>query len=138
MRPIIRRILLAAALRLERLAGGRAVDPDRPAELDRMTLRGWLRRHQREIIFRSCRWMGHPAMKNPLDAWIFQEIIAEVRPEVVVEIGSHAGGSTLFLANVLDARSTPLASSRSETETRSSPSTREMRTRSVALSNVTR
>lgn len=68
-----------------------------------LSLRQWLSYHQQHIVFEHCRWMGIPALKNPLDAWIYQEIIAEVRPEVIIEIGSKYGGSTLYLAHLLDA-----------------------------------
>lgn len=47
-------------------------------------------------------WMGVTAFKNPLDAWIYQEIIYETRPQTIIELGSAAGGSTLFLAHLLD------------------------------------
>lgn len=67
-----------------------------------MTLREWLARYQREIVFDQVTWMGVPTQKNVLDAWIYQEILHEVRPDVVVEIGSNTGGSTLFLAHMLD------------------------------------
>src|SRR3954452_7636325 len=46
--------------------------------------------------------MGVRSLKNPLDAWVYQEILHEVRPEVVVELGSAFGGSTLFLCHMLD------------------------------------
>lgn len=46
--------------------------------------------------------MGVPAWKNVLDAWVYQQIIHEVRPEIIIEIGNANGGSTLFLANMLD------------------------------------
>jgi cephalosporin hydroxylase len=46
--------------------------------------------------------MGVRALKNPFDAWIYQEIIYEVKPDVIVEIGSAEGGSTLYFANLLD------------------------------------
>lgn len=46
--------------------------------------------------------MGVRALKNPLDAWVYQEIIHDVKPDVIVEIGSYEGGSTLFFANMLD------------------------------------
>ena len=46
--------------------------------------------------------MGVPIWKNPLDTWIYQEILFEVKPDVVVEIGSRFGGSTKFFANMLD------------------------------------
>ncbi|HEX4441113.1 MAG TPA: CmcI family methyltransferase [Thermoanaerobaculia bacterium] len=48
-------------------------------------------------------WMGVPCLKTPLDLWMYQEILFETRPALVVETGSHKGGSALFLANALDA-----------------------------------
>jgi len=50
----------------------------------------------------DARWMGVHASKNPLDAWIYQEIIWETRPDVVVELGSADGGGALFLAHMLE------------------------------------
>lgn len=70
--------------------------------LFKMSLRQWLLYHQRNIVFNKCYWMGVPALKNPLDAWIYQEIIYEVKPDVIIEIGSAKGGSTLYFANLLD------------------------------------
>ena len=67
-----------------------------------LTLREWLLYHQREIGFRQSTWMGVPAYKNPMDAWIYQEILHEVRPQVLVEIGSAQGGSTLYFAHLMD------------------------------------
>jgi cephalosporin hydroxylase len=66
------------------------------------TLHDWLVYHQKEIAFDQCRWMGIPTLKNPLDAWIYQEIIYETKPDIIIEIGSYNGGSTLYLANLLD------------------------------------
>lgn len=68
----------------------------------RMTLREWLLFHQREIVFDRMTWMGVKIWKNPLDAWIYQEILFEVKPDIVIEIGSRFGGSTRFFANLLD------------------------------------
>lgn len=70
--------------------------------LFRLSLRRWLLYHQSEVVYERCSWMGLKALKNPLDAWIYQEILYEVRPDVVVEIGSAAGGGTLYLAHLLD------------------------------------
>ncbi|HEV2070486.1 MAG TPA: CmcI family methyltransferase [Acidimicrobiales bacterium] len=66
------------------------------------SLRQWLLHHQAEIVYDRCTWMGVKALKNPLDAWIYQEILHEVRPDVVVELGSAAGGGTLYLAHLLE------------------------------------
>lgn len=67
-----------------------------------MTLREWLLYHQKDVIFDDCKWMGVRSLKNPLDAWVYQEIIYEVKPDVIIEIGSYAGGGTLFFAHMLD------------------------------------
>lgn len=67
-----------------------------------MTLRQWLVYHHKEIVFKNNYWMGVKALKNPLDCWIYQEIIYEVKPEMIIEIGCAQGGSTLYLANLLD------------------------------------
>lgn len=67
-----------------------------------MTLKQWLLYHQKNIVFKQCHWMGVRMLKNPFDAWIYQEIIYEIKPDVIVEIGSCEGGSTLYLANLLD------------------------------------
>jgi cephalosporin hydroxylase len=58
-------------------------------------------------VMHETSWMGVPALKNPLDAWIYQEIIAEVRPEAIVELGNRFGGGTLFLCHMLDLLSSP-------------------------------
>ena len=52
--------------------------------------------------WRSTYWMGARAEKCPLDLWVYQEILNEIRPEVIVETGTAAGGSALFLACMCD------------------------------------
>jgi len=47
-------------------------------------------------------WMGVPCLKCPMDLMIYQEILFETRPALVVETGTHEGGSALFLAQMLD------------------------------------
>jgi len=47
-------------------------------------------------------WMGHSVRKNPMDLWIYQEIIFERRPDVLVECGTFQGGSALYFANLFD------------------------------------
>jgi cephalosporin hydroxylase len=48
------------------------------------------------------RWLGAQALKNPLDLWVYQEIMAETRPGLVVETGTYRGGSAFFLASICD------------------------------------
>jgi cephalosporin hydroxylase len=46
--------------------------------------------------------MRVPCLKCPLDLWIYQEIISEVRPDLIIETGTAFGGSALFMAHILD------------------------------------
>lgn len=47
-------------------------------------------------------YFGVRAIKNPLDFWVYCDIIWEVKPDIVIEIGNRFGGSTLALAHILD------------------------------------
>ena len=40
-------------------------------------------------------------IKNPLDLWVMQQIIGEIRPDFIIETGTWQGGSALYLAQVL-------------------------------------
>jgi cephalosporin hydroxylase len=48
------------------------------------------------------RWMGHDIIKTPMDCWVYQEIIWETKPDVVIELGVMFGGATHFFASILD------------------------------------
>lgn len=47
-------------------------------------------------------WLGVRTKKCPLDLWIYQEIIFETKPDIIIETGTANGGSALFMAGVLD------------------------------------
>jgi cephalosporin hydroxylase len=47
-------------------------------------------------------WLGVRARKCPLDLWIYQEILFEKRPDLIVETGTADGGSAYFLATICD------------------------------------
>ena len=57
---------------------------------------------QRRIMEEST-YHGIPTLKNPLDFWIYQEILWQTQPEFIVEIGNFHGGSALALAHACDA-----------------------------------
>jgi cephalosporin hydroxylase len=65
-------------------------------------LRKWMIRYEEELVFDKVTWMGTTARKMVLDAWVYQQILHEVQPDFVIEIGNAEGGSTKFLANMLD------------------------------------
>lgn len=59
---------------------------------DKHTQYGW----------RNASWLGVRALKNPLDLWVYQEILWELRPDVILECGTFQGGTALFLASICD------------------------------------
>lgn len=67
-----------------------------------ISLEEWIAYHQRAVVFDQCSWMGVRTLKNPLDVWIYQELLYRLQPDVIVEIGSASGGSTLFFAHLCD------------------------------------
>ncbi|NPA24236.1 MAG: hypothetical protein GXO34_00225, partial [Deltaproteobacteria bacterium] len=71
-------------------------------EFNRMNLAAWIDYHQREVVFEKVSWMGIPTLKNVLDLWIYQELLYRVKPDLVIEMGSFRGGSTLYLAQLLE------------------------------------
>jgi cephalosporin hydroxylase len=58
--------------------------------------------HFMQEVFGSLNtYRGYRANMNPLDAWIYQEIIHETRPGVIIEIGRQHGGSALMLSDMV-------------------------------------
>jgi len=47
-------------------------------------------------------WLGTRAVKCPFDLWVYQEILVETRPDFIFESGTRFGGTSLFLASILD------------------------------------
>jgi cephalosporin hydroxylase len=47
-------------------------------------------------------YLGVKTMKCPLDLWVYQEILWERRPRLILEMGTAHGGTTLYLATLLD------------------------------------
>ncbi|HEY1206499.1 MAG: CmcI family methyltransferase [Bryobacteraceae bacterium] len=88
-----------------------------PATLQIIKRRPWMaRRVSREITtafhllyhsnyrttWRNTYWLGVPVQRVPLDLWIYQEILFEVQPDVIVETGTRDGGSAYFFASMCD------------------------------------
>ena len=53
-------------------------------------------------IYGRTYWMNVQCLKCPLDLWIYQKMIAELRPDLIIETGTRYGGSALFMAHMLD------------------------------------
>lgn len=47
-------------------------------------------------------WMGVPLLKHPCDLFALQDIIAGLKPALIIETGTAFGGSALYLAHLCD------------------------------------
>ena len=45
---------------------------------------------------------GIPILKSPLDLWVYQEIIWDLQPTLIIETGTAYGGSALYFARQFD------------------------------------
>lgn len=52
--------------------------------------------YERDKVWIGTRFLGITTMKSVSDMWNYQEIITEIKPAVIVEFGSFAGGSAIF------------------------------------------
>lgn len=66
-----------------------------------MTLKEILALQQNRILTKST-YFGIPTRKNPLDMWVYQELICNNNPDVIIEIGTYMGGSALAMAHWMD------------------------------------
>lgn len=47
-------------------------------------------------------FMGTHIKKFPFDTWIYQEMLYELKPDLIIECGTYKGGNALYLACLLD------------------------------------
>lgn len=52
--------------------------------------------------WKKSEFLGVPIYKCPLDLFIYQEILFSLKPDVIVETGTAAGGGALYLASICD------------------------------------
>ena len=62
-----------------------------------MCVHGCIRVHElyynsRQRTWKNTYWLGQRAEKCPLDLWVYQEILFETRPDVIIETGTAEGG----------------------------------------------
>jgi cephalosporin hydroxylase len=46
-------------------------------------------------------WMGTTIYKSPMDLWNYQEILYSLKPGLIIEFGTWAGGSAKYFATVM-------------------------------------
>lgn len=47
-------------------------------------------------------YRGIPAIRCPFDYVMYQMIISEIKPDLVIEIGTNIGGTTLYIADMMN------------------------------------
>lgn len=50
----------------------------------------------------NTKWRGVRVWKPATDLWIYQELITEIKPDLIIETGTAYGGSALYMRDVLD------------------------------------
>lgn len=58
--------------------------------------------HNRRAPWTQVFWRGQQVAKCPMDLWIYQEILFETKPDLLIETGSNIGGSAYFFASIFD------------------------------------
>jgi len=75
----------------------------RPMEMSLDTpLREVLEAMQRKIMTNTS-YFGVRAYQSPVDFWVYQELLYETKPDLIIEIGNACGGALLALAHLCDA-----------------------------------
>ncbi|HEY2235391.1 MAG TPA: CmcI family methyltransferase [Candidatus Angelobacter sp.] len=52
-------------------------------------------------VWQQTTWMGVHTLKSPMDMWNYQEILVSLQPSLIIEFGTHQGGSALFFSSVM-------------------------------------
>lgn len=55
-----------------------------------------------EQTWRNTTWRNTQVFKCPFDLWVYQEIIYELKPDLIIECGTATGGSALYLADICE------------------------------------
>jgi len=64
--------------------------------------RDWLISSVEEKYSYNFTWLGRPIIQYPTDLMALQEIIWEVKPDLIIETGIAHGGSLIFYASLLE------------------------------------
>ena len=62
----------------------------------------WVRKSWSKKYSYNFRWLGRPIIQLPQDILAMQELIWEVRPDLIMETGIAHGGSLVFYASMLE------------------------------------
>jgi len=58
--------------------------------------------HSSKQTWQNTEFLGTRVWKNPMDLWLYQELIHEHRPDWIIEAGTKFGGSAYYFARLFD------------------------------------
>ncbi len=61
----------------------------------------WLEASMRRKYVYNFDWLGRPIIQYPQDMWAVQELVWQVRPDLIIETGIAHGGSLILSASML-------------------------------------
>jgi cephalosporin hydroxylase len=79
----------------------------KPADRERSVATAFFRQYYGRRIHRTTYWYGVPIQQTPTDMWMIQQIIAELKPDFLIETGTFKGGSALYYASVVQGLDAP-------------------------------
>ena len=97
------------------MSPGEQFEADKKAEMEKMAndrhfldlTRQWFLESLRHRYSYHFTWMGRPIIQYPQDIVALQEIIWEVKPDLIVETGVAHGGGCIFYASMLELNGGP-------------------------------
>jgi len=71
------------------------------SKLRKMTIDWMLKANEYKYTY-NFKWMGRPIIQYPNDMFIIQELVWQIKPDLIIETGIAHGGSIIFLASMLE------------------------------------
>ena len=62
----------------------------------------WVRETMNKKFIYNFTWMGRPIIQHPNDTMALQELIWQIKPDLIIETGIAHGGSVIFSASMLE------------------------------------
>jgi cephalosporin hydroxylase len=76
--------------------------PAKPQLLPQELRTTFIEAYWNSLAWQHSSWLGAPLPKAPTDLFVYQELLASIRPDWVIVTGNGAPGRTLFLASVCE------------------------------------
>ena len=96
------RQMTAEAFKTGRIRTGRDGIPDVPVLMPDGLRTAFVEAFWQSRAWLDTRWLGRRLSMAPTDMVVYQELLASVRPEWVIDVGTRNGGRALFLGSICD------------------------------------